>query len=73
MKERNGPVLLLWLVGAVFSIALLSSTALGGMAVRRLDRVEEKIEAIQEQYRKIDLILYRIDRIEKNLADLKAP
>ena len=65
-----------WLLGAMLALIVVLIGMVWSSLNMRLDRIETEqtavkaqIDAIRVQYSKIDVVLFRLDAIEKHLAD----
>ena len=64
--KPNG--LTLWLLGAVFTVAMASSVALGGMAVSRLDRMDARLDRIEDRVEAVDAKVQLVQREYSRIA-----
>ena len=69
MKDQQ---LRFWILGALLTLVLALSATNAMNSSRRLDRIENKVDAVQAQYGRIDQIDKRLDRIERQLDNLSS-
>lgn len=69
--------LLYWLLGALVSVLLIATTIISTLSLReqdeqnrRITRLEEKIDAIQQQYGQISQINSKLDRLDALVIEL---